>query len=67
MLNKKIKHKMDMKKIKKEVLKNMVDGPPIQANMICLPDYKKGKTPMKEQASKNYHSDPENFKDINEK
>ena len=48
MLNKKIKHKLDMKKIKKEAMKNMVDGPPIQASMICLPDAKAGKTTLKE-------------------
>ena len=36
MLNKKIKHKYDLKKIKKEALKNMVEGPPILASMICI-------------------------------
>ena len=62
MLNKKIKHKFDMKKIKKEVMKNMVEGPPILSHMINLPDAKK-KTPIKETAAKNYHSDPENTKE----
>ena len=66
MLNKKIKHKFDMKKIKKEVMKNMVEGPPILSSMISLPDTKK-KAQMKESAAKNYHSDPENMKDINQK
>ena len=64
MLNKKIKHKFDMKKIKKEVMKNMVEGPPILSQMITLPDAKK-KTPIKESAAKNYHSDPESCKDLN--
>lgn len=29
-LNKKIKHKNDMKKIKKEAMKNMIEGPPLE-------------------------------------
>ena len=52
-----------MKKIKKEVMKNMVEGPPILASMIILPDVKK-KTPVKEGAERNYHSDPENQKEM---
>ena len=31
MINKKIKHRKDMKKIKKEVMKNMIEGPPLQS------------------------------------
>lgn len=59
MLNKKIKHKYDIKKIKKEAMKNMVEGPPILASMICIPENKLGKSPAKEASNKNYHSDPE--------
>lgn len=33
MINKRIKHKKDMKVIKKEAMKNMIEGPPINTSI----------------------------------
>jgi hypothetical protein len=37
-VNKKLKFKLDLKKIKREVMKNMIEGPPLKLSNLMMND-----------------------------
>jgi hypothetical protein len=61
-INKKIKYAKDLKKIRKATMQNMIEGPPVTCLQMSGDSLilKKGKESQSE--IKNYHSDPENYK-----